>query len=86
VFQSLGQILRVLHRRKEIFIAADLFLNSLLFSSTLMSAASVEHILKTKKIEVSTRRVQAIHNCISQHVHSVPINENVQIMDDESDV
>lgn len=78
--------MQLLYRRKEISVATDIFLNSLLYSTNLASAVSVEHILKTKQLEVSSRRIQAIHACITQHVHSIPIYEQMELTDDESDM
>ncbi|CAF3087200.1 unnamed protein product [Rotaria socialis] len=81
-----GQILQLLDRRKEISVATDLFLNLLFYSTNLASAASIEHILKSKQLEVSTKKIQSIHTCIAQHVHSEPIYEQIEITDDESDI
>ncbi|CAF4857145.1 unnamed protein product [Rotaria socialis] len=80
------QILQLLDRRKEISVATDLFLNLLFYSTNLASAASIKHILKSKQLEVSTKKIQSIHTCIAQHVHSEPIYEQIEITDDESDI
>ncbi|CAF4081080.1 unnamed protein product [Rotaria magnacalcarata] len=86
IVKDKGQILQLLDRRKEISVATDLFFNSLFYSTNLASAASIEHILKSKQLEVSTRRIQAIHTCIAQYVHSEPIYEKIDSTDDESDI
>lgn len=85
MFQYLGQNLLLLERRKEISVATDLFLNSLLYSTTLASAANLEYVLKSKQLEVSTRRIQAIRTYISQHVRSEPIIEETTITEDKSE-